>query len=1337
MQIWWGQKLLGGETFLGLRRFLLDHSTQWWDSNLTRNPTAALLCSSLFGAAALSAAPPLAQTVLVVYNSADSGSTAVAQYYISKRGIPSANLCAITPPATNWLNWTDFDGSVRTPIKNCLTALGSSNILYIVFTYNTPYDVIAPDTATYALDQFVADIWDQYAPPGQYGVPLIAQPYYAVAQAEGNIYSPYVSFQEFRSQNSILIYSVWRLDAATEALAQGLVDKAMAAESSGLSGQVCIDETDSTPPLDYDDGIPEWDLRMAANFSRLAGFTVLEDDNVAEFGTAPAPLRCDNAAIYSGWYRFDHYNNAFTWNTGAIGFHLDSAAAIDPRGGANWSANALINGITVTHGSVAEPYVTGWAHPDGVFRDLFQGANVGDAFVRNTLWLKWMMLNIGDPLYRPFPAGFPAVTAPPNTFALNPQYFIGGTGSTGTITLATPVASNTTFTLTSEQTSVATVPPTVTIVAGQNSASFPIQTVLVTGDSPLFITAVSGIMTLSNTLVPQAFLEGVTVSPTSVIGVGSPTGTLMLNANAPSGGLVVNLSSNSTAASPPANVVVPAGTSNVTFSIATTAVSTNTPATITASYAGASVTAGLTVTPPITNSISKVTAVNISNTGATITWTTSSSSSSEVAYGLTSAYGSTSALSTTMVTQHSVNLTGLTAQTTYHYQVLSRDSGGTLASSGDFTFTTLPGPLMLQPALVINANSTEVSGVTNGSIVTPSIAPGGFSGTVVSKGSGSVNFISAQGGNGVYFLSCCTNTNNAYFKFTGAAIGSIFNVSQGQISFNLVSRYSFAQRKTSATSARYVFDVRDGNGNHLFDFLTQVSSGMLEFSYSAAGAGAYYFVPAGTEDTVFGSGVALQVTVNWNGGVINLYLNSTLVKSVSYTAAIANWSTNSNFDLGAYEYMSFGGYNTCDDIIDAFTVSSPSGPLPLTLQAPAANAQVGAAYNSSLVAGGGTPPYTFSISSGSLPAGLTLNAGTGAITGTPTTAGTVSFTATVTDSTSPTPQTANSNASITVAPPPPLTLQPPAANGQIGVVYSSSLVASGGTPPYTFSISSGSLPSGLMLSASNGAITGTPTTVGKASFTATVTDSSLPTSQTANSSASINIAATGGPLLQINGALSELSGVTNGSIVTPSIAPGGFSGTVVSKGSGSVNFISAQGGNGVYFLSCCTNTNNAYFKFTGAAIGSIFNVSQGQISFNLVSRYSFAQRKTSAASARYAFDVRDGNGNHVFDFFTQIVSQRLVFEFVAGGVGAYYYVPAGTEDALFGNDVSLNVTLTWSGHSLLLYLNNSLAKSVPFTAVTPNWTTASIFDFGAYEYLTFGGYDSSDDVIDAFTVSMP
>ena len=163
-----------------------------------------------------------------------------------------------------------------------------------------------------------------------------------------------------------------------------------------------------------------------------------QDFNTVEFGTSPAPLRCDNAALYAGGYSLNHYNDAFTWNPGAIGFHIDSASAYDPRGGTNWSANALIHGITVTSGAVSEPSQLGLPHPDGVFRNLFEGANAGDAFMRNTMWLKWTIMNMGDPLYRPFPAGFPAVTAPENSLALVPRYLVGGKSSTGTITLAVP-----------------------------------------------------------------------------------------------------------------------------------------------------------------------------------------------------------------------------------------------------------------------------------------------------------------------------------------------------------------------------------------------------------------------------------------------------------------------------------------------------------------------------------------------------------------------------------------------------------------------------------------------------------------------------------------------------------------------------------------------------------------------------------------------------------------------------------------------------------------------------------------------------------------------------------
>ena len=193
------------------------------------------------------------------------------------------------------------------------------------------------------------------------------------------------------------------------------------------------------------------------------------------------------------------------------------------------------------------------------------------------------------------------------------------------------------------------------------------------------------------------------------------------------------------------------------------------------------------------------------------------------------------------------------ASTTYHYQAHSQDAQGNLGVSADFTFTTAAGP---QPLLQLYADATEVSGVTNGSVVTPNTAPAGFTGTVVVNGSGSVNFTPAQTGNGVYFLNCCVNTNNAYYKFTGTTAGNIFNVNQAQISFYLKSRYSFAQRQSVAGTARFAFDVRDGNG-HLFYFFAQVSSGFLQFTCLVGGTEQYYYVPSGTEDALLGNGVTL------------------------------------------------------------------------------------------------------------------------------------------------------------------------------------------------------------------------------------------------------------------------------------------------------------------------------------------------------------------------------------------------------------------------------------------------------------------------------------------------
>ncbi|HEY1373656.1 MAG TPA: Ig-like domain-containing protein [Candidatus Binatia bacterium] len=95
--------------------------------------------------------------------------------------------------------------------------------------------------------------------------------------------------------------------------------------------------------------------------------------------------------------------------------------------------------------------------------------------------------------------------------------------------------------------------------------------------------------------------------------------------------------------------------------------------------------------PPPTDSapvISAVSAPVISSSGATISWATDKASDSQVEYGPSTSYGTATAVNGTMVTSHGQSLAGLSANTTYHYRVKSKDSAGTTSTSGDFTLTT-------------------------------------------------------------------------------------------------------------------------------------------------------------------------------------------------------------------------------------------------------------------------------------------------------------------------------------------------------------------------------------------------------------------------------------------------------------------------------------------------------------------------------------------------------------------------------------------------------------------------------------------------------------------------
>lgn len=159
----------------------------------------------------------------------------------------------------------------------------------------------------------------------------------------------------------------------------------------------------------------------------------------------------------------------------------------------------------------------------------------------------------------------------------------------------------------------------------------------------------------------------------------------------------------------------------------------------------------------------------------------------------------------------------------------------------------------------------------------------------------------------------------------------------------------------------------------------------------------------------------------------------------------------------------------------AFTLVVAAGGL--TIQTSSLGpAAVGVSYSQTLIGTGGTGSYVWTVTTGSLPAGLKLDAATGIISGTPTAGGIVAFTITVTDAAS---VQATASLSINV-----LGITTTSLPGAvIGVAYSQTLQAAGGVPPITWAVVNGALPAGLKLDASTGKISGTPTTAGNSTFT--------------------------------------------------------------------------------------------------------------------------------------------------------------------------------------------------------------------------------------------------------------
>jgi uncharacterized protein (TIGR03790 family) len=201
---------------------------------------------------------------------------------------------------------------------------------------------------------------------------------------------------------SFKVLMVCRLDGPDEKIVKALVDKAIAAEETGLRGVAYIDSrgiADDKKP--YSPGYFDQSLRDLAVFTRLRTGMAVKQERT---GKLFAPGACPMTAIYCGWYSLKKYIDSFDFVDGAIGYHISSWEAVDLRdpNSSQWCPAMLADGITATLGAVAEPYLHSFPEPKAFFLELFNGHCLVEAYYRTKPFNSWQLVLIGDPLYRPF-----------------------------------------------------------------------------------------------------------------------------------------------------------------------------------------------------------------------------------------------------------------------------------------------------------------------------------------------------------------------------------------------------------------------------------------------------------------------------------------------------------------------------------------------------------------------------------------------------------------------------------------------------------------------------------------------------------------------------------------------------------------------------------------------------------------------------------------------------------------------------------------------------------------------------------------------------------------------
>jgi len=369
------------------------------------------------------AAQPLVDSTVVVYNNAVPDSIELAKFYAEKRGIRPDHLVGLDCSIQEEITREEYDATIAGPLRQIFRqrhwwtveeSLGrppvvtASSIHFVAIIKGVPLKIHS--TEHYPSDQpgtgpiknrNEASLDSELSALGFFSRPsAIPNPYFR----------RFLGINDFNIPALLL---VCRLDAPRADIVRRMITDALETEKNGLWGRAYVDGANKSVPAGAMGD--EWLAEVVEQLQKV-GVPVVYENTPALF---PDEYPMTDCALYYGWYA-DKVTGPFTrpdfrFVPGAVAVHIYSFSASTLREpDASWVASLVVKGAAASLGNVYEPYLQLTSYLDTFNDRLLHGFTLAESAFMATPALSWMNVVVGDPLYRPY-ASWPQIDLQPQS----------------------------------------------------------------------------------------------------------------------------------------------------------------------------------------------------------------------------------------------------------------------------------------------------------------------------------------------------------------------------------------------------------------------------------------------------------------------------------------------------------------------------------------------------------------------------------------------------------------------------------------------------------------------------------------------------------------------------------------------------------------------------------------------------------------------------------------------------------------------------------------------------------------------------------------------------------